>query len=167
MAMLLGGGAIWASPSGATPTAPASDTRYVDAVNGWSIDYPAGWQVDASDPAFVEMYDPDKQALVGVHVIPIALPLNTFVDRSMAFEEQYERKQGLTWSLSSRRSTSLSDGTPAVDVVVEIMPGGRSHQLYAVKSGKAFEVNAETYVTSWDRFSTDFDRILGSFTPPA
>lgn len=167
MAVLLGGGATNAPPSGAAPVAPQADIRYVDPVNGWSIDHPAGWQVDPSNPAFVEMYDPAKQVLVGVHVAPTALPLDAVVDSSMTHEEQYDRKQGLTFSVTSRQPTTLLDGTPAIDAMVEISPGGRAHQLFAVKNGKAFLVDAETYVTSWDRFSADFDRMLHSFTPPA
>lgn len=175
VALLLAGIGNFAPPVSAAPltfaTAPAAPVtgmiRYVDAVNGWSIDYPAGWRVDAADPAFIQIHDPQDGALVGIHVQPTDLPLNVVVDQMLAYEEQFQRQDGLTWALSSRQQISLSDGTQAVDVVVEIMPGGRSHQLYAVKGGKAFEVNAETYVTSWDKYSADFDRMLQSFLPPA
>lgn len=141
--------------------------RYVDAANGWSISYPDGWQVDPADPAFVQIHDPEGGALVGVHVQPVDLPLNAVVDRMLAFEEQYHRKSGLEMTVSSRNPVSLPDGTPAEDVVVDIAPGGRSHELYAVKAGKAYEVDAETYVASWDKFNADFDQILQSFRPPS
>ena len=141
--------------------------RYVDPVNGWSIGYPLGWRVDGSDPAFVQIHDPGNRALVGVHVAPTDLPLNAAVNQMLAFEEQSQRQSGLTWVLSSRQLTSLPDGTPAIDVRVELVPGGMSHKLYVVKGGRVFGVNAETYLTLWDTFSADFDRILQSFTPPA
>ena len=148
------------------PNVSATPSRYVDAANGWSIDYPDGWRVDPANPAFVQFHDPEGGALVGVHVTPTELPLNSVVDNALAFEEQYDRRSGLTMTVSSRRQITLPDGTPAVDVIVEISPGGRSHQLYTVKGGKAYDVNAETYVTSWDKFSPDFDRMLTSFLPP-
>lgn len=152
------------------PAAPApvpGMLRYVDAVNGWSIDYPQGWWVDPADPAFVRFQDPGDGALVGVHVKQTDLPLEVIVDKMAAYEEQYHRGRGLTMTVSSRRQVALSDGTPAVDLVVEIAPGGRSHQLYTAKAGKMFHVDAETYATSWDKFSADFDRMLGSFQLPA
>lgn len=149
------------------PQVSASPNRYVDAANGWSIDYPDGWRVDPANPAFVQFHDPEDGALVGVHVKPTDLPLNTLVDDVLAYEVEYDRRSGLTTTVSSRRQTALSDGTPAVDVVIEISPGGRAHHLYTVKNGKAYTVNAETYVTSWDKYSPDFDRMLTSFLPPS
>lgn len=141
--------------------------QYVDPVNGWSISYPLGWQVDGSDPAFVKIHDPAKQALVGIGVGPTDLPLNAAVDQMLVLAEQSQRQGGPTWKLSSRQLTALPDGTPAVDVRVELVPGGRSHQLYVVEEGRIFGVDAETYLTVWDTFSADFDRILQSFNPPA
>lgn len=151
-----------------SPPSPAAGLQhYVDAANNWSIDYPDGWRVDPANPAFVQFHDPEDGALVGVHVKPTDQPLNIVVDNSLAFEEQYHRQSDLTMTVSSRQQIALPDGTPAVDLVVEIVPGGRSHQLFVVKAGKAYSVNAETYVATWDKFSADFDRMLGSFRPPA
>lgn len=151
-----------------SPAAPVPDmTRYVDSVNGWSISYPTGWRLDSSDPAFVRISDPDQQSLVGIHVAPAKSPLPVAVDKILASQEQYRQQKGQTWAVVSRQPMSLGDGTPAVDVLVEMGPGGRARELYAVKSGKVFGIDAETYVTSWDRYSPDFDRILNSFALPA
>lgn len=177
-AVLLGGlagcetqAAVSPTPVMTYPSLPAAPSpgmdRYVDPVNGWSISYPLGWQVDGSDPASVKIRDPAKQALVGIGVGPTDLPLNAAVDQMLAVAEQSQRQGGPTWKLSSRQLTALPDGTPAVDVRVELVPGGRSRQLYVVEEGRIFGVNAETYLTVWDTFSADFDRILQSFKPPA
>jgi hypothetical protein len=175
---LLGGVANCETQAAASPTpvmtypslpaapSPGMD-RYVDPVNGWSIGYPFGWRVDGSDPSFVQIHDPANQALVGIHVAPTDLPINAAVDQMLALGEESHRQSGLTWVVASRQLTSLPNGTPAIDVGVKIVPGGRSQQLYVVEGGKIFGVNAETYLPFWDTFSGDFDRILQSFTPPA
>jgi hypothetical protein len=152
----------------ALPAAPAPGMdRYVDPVNGWSISYPFGWRVDGSDPASVKIRDPANQALVGIHVAPTDLPLNLAVNEMLASEAQTYSQNGLTWVLSSRQLISLPDGTTAVDIRGDLAPGGRSHQLYILRAGRLFAVNAETYLPFWDTFSADFGRILQSFTPPA
>lgn len=140
--------------------------RYADPVNGWSISYPFGWRVDGSNPAFVQIHDPQNLALVGVRVWPTDLPLNAVVDQMLASDQQYQQQNGVTNVLKSRQLNVLPNGNPFVDVRVERGPGGRSHQIYIVKDGKAFGVNAETSVAAWDSFGADFDRILQSFAPP-
>lgn len=141
--------------------------RYVDPVNGWSISYPVGWQVDGADPAVVRFRDPENQALVGVRVSPTDLPLNASVDQILASGEQYFQGNQLTWALTGRQLITLPNGTAAVDVRGDLLPGGRSHQLYVLRAGRVFAVNAETYITFWDKFRGDFDRILQSFAAPA
>lgn len=141
--------------------------RFVDPVNGWSISYPVGWRIDGSDPAVTQIRDPENQAQVGIRVVPTDLPLNAVVNQMLASQEQSLQEKGLTWTVSGRQLISLPNGTAAVDVRGDLLPGGRSHQLYAVRGGKAFVVNAETYIPFWDKFSADFDRILQSFALPA
>ncbi len=141
--------------------------RYVDPVNGWSISYPVGWRVNGSDPAFVQIQDPQNQALVGVRVWSTDLPLNAVVDQMLESEDQYQQQSGVTSLLKSRQLNVLPNGTSVVDVRVEREPGGRSRQIYVVKGGKAFGINAETSDASWVSFSADFDRTLQSFATPA
>ncbi len=159
------------SPASASPPSPESAplpgmSRYVSPTYGWSIDYPNGWLVDSSDPTFVEIRDKDDSAMVGIHAVGTTVPLTDVVDEMLASQEQYQQEKGKTWVLVSRQPMSLPDGTPAIDVVVELGPGGRSRQLYVVSGDKAFAVDAETYTTLWDTFSEDFDRIVNSFTAP-
>ena len=130
--------------------------RYVDPVNGWSISYPNGWLVDGSNPANVAIRDPQNQALVGVQVTPTDLPLNAVANQAVA-----------NYVVKGRELISLPNGTPAVDIRAEIPPDKRSHQLYVVAGGKAFELNAEAAAAVWPSFSADFDAILKSFAPPA
>ena len=141
--------------------------RYADPVNGWSISYPMGWRVDGADPAFVQIRDPENQALVAVRVAPTDLPLNAVANQMLATHAQYLQEKGLTWAPSSRQLISFPNGTPAVDVRGDILPGGRSQQFYFLKGGRVFAVNAETAIALWAKFNADFSRILMSFAPPA
>ena len=141
--------------------------RYLDPVSGWSISYPAGWRVDGSNPAFVQIRDPQNQALVGIRVWPTDLPLNALVDQMLTSEEQYQGQGGMTNVVKGRQMGVLPNGTSFVDVRVEREPGGRSRQIYAMRGETAFGVNAETTVALWDSFNADFDRILRSFALPA
>jgi hypothetical protein len=112
--------------------------RYVDPVNGWSISYPVGWRVDGSNPAFVQIRDPQDQALVGIRVWPTDLPLNAVVDQMLTSEEQYQGQSGVTNVIKGRQMGVLPNGTSFVDVRVERQPGGRSRQIYALRGGEAF-----------------------------
>lgn len=153
------------SPSIPAAPAPGMDW-YADPVNGWSISYPFGWRVDPSNPAFVQIRAPRDQALVGIRVWTTDLPLNAVADQTLASDEELQRQSGVTNVVESRQLSVLPNGNPYVDVRVAREPSGRSHQIYVVKGGKAFGVNAETSVAAWDAFSGDFDRILLSFAPP-
>lgn len=173
--VLLGGSGLgsgaWAPHATAAPFIPAAPIpgmdRYVDPANGWSISYPVGWRVDGADPALVQIRDPENQALVRIQVMPTGSSLNAAADQILASQEQYLKASGLTWALSSRQLISLPNGTAAVDVKGDLLPGGRSHQLYLIKAGRVFAVNAETSAALWDKFSGDFDRIMASFALPA
>ena len=153
------------APSFPAAPIPGMD-RYVDPVNGWSISYPAGWRVDGSNPAFVQIRDPQSQALVAIRVWPTDLPLNAVATQMLASDEQLQSQSGVTNVLRDRQLSALPNGNAFVDVRVDREPGGRSHQIYLVKGDKAFGVNAESSVALWDSFSADFDRILQSFAPP-
>jgi len=156
---------VFPAPSFPAAPVPGMDF-YVDPVNGWSISYPVGWRVDGSNPSFVQIHDPANQALVGVRVWPTDLPLNGVVNEMLAADQQLQSQNGVTNVVKGRQLNVLPNGNPFVDVRVERQPGGRSHQIYAVKGGKAFGVNAEASAALWDSFNADFDRILQSFAPP-
>ncbi len=160
MILLCAVGAPWASAE------PGMD-RYTDPVNGWSIGYPVGWRVDGSDPAAVLIHDPENQALVSIRVMPTDLPLNAVANQMMAAQAPALQQKQLTWTVTGRQLITMPNGTPAVDIRGDLVPGGRSHQLYFVKGGRAFGIDAETYIPFWDKFSADFDRILLSFGLPA
>ena len=183
--VLLGGVGIWSgtwaphataapfitAPFLTAPGVPAAPipgmVRYVDPANGWSISYPTGWRVDGADPALVQIRDPENQALVRIQVMPTGVSLNAAADQMLASQEEYLKQSGLTWALSSRQLISLPNGTAAVDVKGDLLPGGRSHQLYTIKGGRVFAVNAETSAALWGKFNGDFDRIMASFALPA
>lgn len=139
--------------------------RYLDPANGWSISYPVGWRVDGSNPSFVQIHDPQNQALVGVRVWPTNLPLNAFVDQQLASDQEHQ--SGVTNVVKGRQLGVLPNGNPYVQVGVAREPGGRSLQIYMLKGGKAFGVNAEASAAAWDGFNADFETIVLSFAPPA
>ncbi len=160
------GAPVITAPSIPTAPVPGMDW-YADPVNGWSISYPVGWRVDGSNPAFVQIRDPQNQALVGIRVWPTDLPLNALVNQMLTSEEQFQSQSEVTSVVKSRQLIVLPNGTSAVDIRLEREPGGRSRQLYVVKGGNAFGVNAETSAAAWFSFSADFDRMVQSFAPPA
>ena len=150
----------------ATAAPPPGMVRYTDPVNGWSISYPGGWLLNGADPALVQIRDPENQALVSIRVTSTDVPLNAVADQILASQEQYLLEKGLTWVRTGRQLITLPNGTTAVDIRGDILPGGRSHQLYVIRSGKAYALNAETNIDLWGKFSGDFDQILLSFAPP-
>lgn len=160
-----------ALPFAASPPLPAAPgpgmDLYADPVKGWSISYPVGWQPDTADPALVRIRDPENQALVAIRVAPSDLPLNAAANQLLASQAQELGEKGLTWALASRYLITFPNGTPAVEVRGDILPGGRAHQLYLTKGGKVFGVSAETAAALWGKFSADFEQILMSFAPPA
>ncbi len=147
------------------PTPPGHENEYVNPVCKWSIRYPNDWTMNSSDPSFVKIQPPVDSALVGIHCTTVNYTsLDDFVNFVLAHNEGYFKQKGQTMVVMTRRSTYLPNGVPAVDVIVEIRPGGKSRRIYVLVDKQAFLVDAETYIEKWDMFHPYFDRMISSFT---
>ncbi len=146
-------------------TPPKHEKEYVNPVCKWSIRYPNDWTIDSSDPSFVKIQPPVDSALLGIHCTTINYTsLDDFVNSALAHNEGYFKQKGQTMVVMTRQSTYLPNGVPAVDVILEIRPGGKSRRIYVLVDKHAFLVDAETYIEKWDMFHPYFDRMISSFT---
>ena len=146
-----------------------NDRRYTSKTFGWSMAYPSAWRLDDRDPAYVRFQSPgDPAAFVGVHIAFFERERVAIDDFAEAVMSAESRRAG--FRILSRRSTTLADGTPALEVVnvLGVEPAGRSRKIFAIVANRGFAVNAETFSDAWPSFEADFDRLLASFTvaPP-
>ena len=146
------------------------DQLYVNPVYGWSVTYPKDWKVDNQDPAFVKIQPPPNlpQGLIGFHSVARSgdKSLDEFADRMMAHYADRSRGRGRRFEVLSRRSMVLPDGTPVVEIVNLLGTGvvGKSRKIFALREGRAFTIDAETYLDAWPRLEVYFDRMINSFT---
>ena len=143
---------------------PPNDRRYTSKTFSWSMAYPSAWRLDERDPAYVKFQSPgDPAAFVGVHFALFErerVPIDDFAQAVMSAES---RRAG--FKILSRRATTLSDGTPALEVVnvLGVKPVGKSRKIFAIVANRGFAVNAETFLDAWPSFEADFDRLIASF----
>lgn len=150
-----------------TPALFKDGQTYTSPVYGWSISYPGGWAINSSNPAFVQLQTGQGTgaALIGIQSATVNFTsLSDFVEFMLAFSERSLKEQGKTMAVISRSLMSLPNNVTAADVVTELGPGGKSHQVFVLIDKQAFVINAETYVGSWEIFSQNFDQIIRSFT---
>lgn len=157
------------SPAPAAPPAPAPPLplgQYTNPVYHWTLTYPDWYSVDSADPQWTKFraFDPPRE--VGVHSVAgmmLGSP-DQLADRQLDFDRQYFGSKGMTVQVVFRNPVTLPNGVPAVELVKDMVPGGRSHDLFAVMGDRGFILSAETYVKFWDQVSAEFDQILHSFT---
>ena len=151
------------APDGATQVqyAPFESTA-----KGWSIDRPLHWGLldDPSGPTL--LIAPGEAAICGVHTASQpATDLQGFTARFLSSTEQYLRlNHGLRSQLKARRSLRLSSGEAAIDVLVELHPGGRTRRLFVLAAdGRGHVVDCETSVELWSSHQAVFERVFRSF----
>ncbi len=154
------------TPIVTSATDSLSDNVYSNTVYKWPIRYPADWIVDSSNPASVKIQPGvSGVALVSIHSGAVRFTvLDDFVDYTLAYNEADFKQKGQTLVVITRKSLPLPNGISAIDVIKEIRPGGKTHDVFALVGNQGFIITAETYIEKWDTFSSDFDRILESFT---
>lgn len=151
------------APSAAFSQAHA-DRVFVNHLYGWSVSYPDNWTIDTLNPAFIQIHQPSTlpYGLVGVHATRgfKAKSLDDYADQLMSVEADIAG-----FKVLSRRSTTLSDGTAAIEVVNVLGTGtvGKSRKLFVLRGDRGFEVNAETYLDSFPSLAPYFERIIHSF----
>ena len=150
---------------------PALEYRhYVSPVYHWEVAYPDGWTLDSSDSYLVKINAPSTLpfALVGIHSRDrvVAQTLHEVANIYLAAWTRDTTQRGTKSELVSRRSATLRDGTPMIQVEHLIGTGlvGKSRKVIVVAHGRTFILDAESYLTSWDQLEPYFDRILTSFT---
>jgi hypothetical protein len=81
-------------------------------------------------------------------------------DRNPVFVQIQAPSQMVYW-----RRLTLSDGTPAIDVINLLGVGvvGKSRKVFVEAGPMKFALNAETYRESWTELEPYFDRIIMSF----
>jgi hypothetical protein len=137
---------------------------YVNPVHGWSVWYPADWRLDDRNPVFVQIQAPSRlpRGQIGFHSARLApfMSLDDFAQRMVGVERPREGFEMVYW-----RRLTLSDGTPAIDVINLLGVGvvGKSRKVFVEAGPMKFALNAETYRESWTELEPYFDRIIMSF----
>ena len=151
------------APEGATQPqfAPFEST-----VKGWAIERPVRWAIldDPGGPTL--LIAPGETAICGIHTATDAGPdLASLSERFLRSSERYLRqKHGLASRVVARRPRRLGSGEPAVDVIVELTPGGRARRLFTLApNGWGHVVDCETSTELWSSHEAVFERLFRSF----
>jgi hypothetical protein len=151
--------ALWGC---ATPSGPMGEVAYTHPVQRWSISYPNGWTVSSGNPRSVTFRGTDPPAQFGVHALPD--------DASKSLDDAVGVVLRIfaspNYRVVSRRSIALPNGYSAVELVHHIGTGtvGKSRKVIVVAKGRAFVIDAETYLDSWSSAEPYFNRMIDSFT---
>ena len=144
---------------------PTPPHKYTNSTYRWSISYPSNWTVDDKNPAFVRILSSADNALCGIHTVSVrSKSLDEFTDLMLAQTEQFLKQKGLVSVILSRRRISLPNDIAGYDVLVDILPGGRSRRIFVLADGQAYALDCETYAKNWEKFEPFFKRIINSFT---
>jgi hypothetical protein len=136
---------------------------YTNPIYGWSMKYPANWSLDSSDVAFVRILSPENDGVCGVLTGPVQFKsAEEFTDFMLAHSAQTFKRRGLEVAISSRQQIVLLSGITGTNVLVEIVPGGRSRRIFVLADGNGLVVDCETYAANWQKLAPTFDRIMGS-----
>ncbi|HVZ14763.1 MAG TPA: hypothetical protein VG894_09915 [Bauldia sp.] len=149
---------------------PASQT-YRSQQYGWSITVPGDWTIDDSNPADVRfMTGNPTQVLIGVHVATAwSQDLEHLVDQVVAYRAKMFLAAGQPYTILSRTSGRLGDGTSYVEIEERIGAGvvGHARLRFFLLDHTAEAVNAESFETVWAVISDTVNDIMGSFRPGA
>jgi hypothetical protein len=149
----LGAAAAW-------PTASSAS-------EGWSLTYPPGWRLQQSAGAALTIVTPDGDGACGVHAWSRSLyaSLDDFTYAALALvAANLLSKENLVSRLLWQRPVTLASGEPAREVLVDLLPGGRSHRLLSVSArGQAFALDCEAELEDWPRYGPQFERMIRSF----
>jgi hypothetical protein len=133
---------------------------------GWSISYPRDWRQKEDGAGNAQFISASGDAVCGVHVAnsPPA-SVYTLTDRVLSGQASFLKEHSRIESIVvSRKKISLTSGEPATDVVVDLMPGGRSRRIFSIAdSGRAYMIDCETYVPLWQTYQDIFDKMILSF----
>jgi tetratricopeptide (TPR) repeat protein len=148
----------------------AADTPVLDRVFdnpsfGWSVSYPADWKIDKTNPRDVRISTPEGNVLCGIHSNAVRFQtMDEFAESAQAFNEKYFRDRGTTVRSSPKERLSLPNGVIGIDVVNDILSGGRSRRIYVLAKPIGYMIDCETYAANWAKFEPFFAEIIASFS---
>ena len=82
----------------------------------------------------------------------------------IAFNEKYFKDRGVQVRSSPKQRILLPNEVSGVDVLTEILSGGRSRRIYVLADAVGYGIDCETFATNWGKLELFFSRIIGSFT---
>lgn len=146
--------------------APTPRQAYTNPTHEWSVRPPGAWTVADQDPSFVRFVSPMADAQCGIHSAQVSLEtVDEWTDLLLArTARNLQDGKGLKSKVLSRRSISLPRGIVGNDVVVDLLPGGRSRQVFVLTNGRAYALDCETASRSWKEYESQFESVITSFT---
>ena len=134
---------------------------------GWSIERPVEWGLLDDPNGLAALIAPEGAAMCGVHSAsqPPTTELKRFTDDLLAATAaELKLKHGIRSQVTTRRTLQLRSGEPAVEMQVDLVPGGRSRRLFTLgANGWAHVVDCETTTELWAFHQADFEHVMGSF----
>ncbi len=153
-----------ASPSAAPASATSATRTVTNPMHGWSIEYPTGWAIDPRNPSQVMIVPPPSvgRGAFGIHVAPVRF---TTVDSLVDFVIAQQSAAAPGFKVLSRKSIFLSDSVPALELETELGVGtvGHSRRIIVLRSGIAYILDGEGYVTAWAALEPYYAKMIASF----
>ncbi len=138
---------------------------YTNSTYRWSISYPPNWTVDDKDPTFVRILSSEDNAQCGIHSGSVRFKtVDEFTDFMLAHTGQTLAEKGFMSIILAQRRISLPNDIIGNDVLVDILPGGKSRRIFSLADGQGYIINCETAAKNWGKLEPFFERIISSFT---
>lgn len=161
--------AVLVSATVAAADQPPASQTYHSQKYGWSITVPGDWTIDDGQPADVIFKTGNPtQVLISVHVATVKGDnLDTLVDYLVAYRAKGFTASGRPYTLISRTSGKLADGTPYEEIEERIGTGvvGHARLRFFLLGHTAEAVNAESFETVWAVVSDTVGDVMNSFRP--
>jgi hypothetical protein len=145
-------------------TAAASEVLYANPTHGWSVRYPAEWSLNSADPSSIHFVSPGNEGMCSVLTSSVRFTSVDALAESLlsSASRTLQNSKGLTTVIVSRRHIKLQSGISGVDILVNLVPGGRSRRVFFLFGNTAIVVDCEGYAATWGRVSRAIERIIGS-----
>lgn len=151
-----------------TPEKPSQEIeklRYSSPVYSWSVSYPNDWTIDSKDPNDVRISPPSDDGVCGLHSGAVRFKtVGEFTDFMQENSRQFFKEKGTTTRSSPKQRISLPNDVIGIDVLTEILSGGRSRRIYVLADGVGYNIDCETYASNWEKLAPFFAQIISSFT---
>ncbi|MFZ1991210.1 MAG: tetratricopeptide repeat protein, partial [Alphaproteobacteria bacterium] len=146
--------------------AAQTDLKYESPRYGWSITYPADWTLNSSQEDHVVITAGDKSGMCGIHSALVRFDTaDKFADFMLdSMARSLCESRGLVSETLSRQRIKLHSGQDAVDAVVAVRVGGRSHRLFALADSIGFAIDCESEEQNWTNLEKSFNAIIASFS---